>query len=139
MDEARLTALERICQKATPGPWRDLQPMYLERCKEDRRQYKRGWWHGTQRECSPLSLIVRDSYQGEPIDLEDIPRRVDKFDLTTVIELWWSELPKKTTMMINGHFKPEDAAFIVAARSALPEALEEIRRLRAALADVNKE
>lgn len=130
MTDERLTEIEARITAATPGPWIDLMRTYFERCKADRRQHGNRWYHGSERDSTPLTLIVRDDVKGERIDPEDIPRRVDKYEMTDIISLFWSSLPRRTTTMIEGFFKPEDAAFIVAARQDVPDLLAEVRRLR---------
>ena len=140
MNEDRLQALEALCQKATPGPWIDLARTYFERCKADKKNRGGRWYHGSMRQSSPLVLLVRDDDgYGRRIDPEHIPCCIDKFDLTTIISLFWSSLPRRTTSMGEGFFNPEDAAFIAEARTALPEALAEIRRLTALLDEKSDE
>ena len=131
MDEQRLAALELICERATGGPWVDLLHTYYERCEADRRQHGNRWYHGSKAASMPLVLIARNTTrEGRPLDTEQIPRRVDKFDLQTVISLFWSTLPKRATVAVEGFLRDEDTRFITEARTALPEALAEIRRLR---------
>lgn len=131
MNEDRIAELEAVCERATGGPWIDLTKTYYARCEADRRQHGNRWYHGSKAASCPLVLIAQDdNRRGEPIDPEQIPRRVDKFDLKTVISQFWSALPKRTTSVSEGFLRPEDAAFITVARTALPEALAEIRRLR---------
>lgn len=130
MTDDELAAIEERASKATPGPWVDLMQTYFERCKADKREHGNRWYHGTQRSSCPLLLIVRNDYHGEPIDPLDIPRRIDKYDLSDVLSLFWSSLPKRTTTMTEGFMRPEDAAFIAASRADVPALIAEIRRLR---------
>jgi hypothetical protein len=122
----RLDEIRARADAATPGPWADLAETYYQRCQEDKRKQGGRWYHGSRRASLPLVLIARAEYHGEPIDPEDIPRRIDKFDLETIIGLFWSTLPKRTTVAIEGFFKPQDAAFIAAARSDIPYLLDRL-------------
>lgn len=133
MTDEQLAEIERRANAATPGPWIDLSRAYFERCKRDRRTHGNRWYHGSERASCPLALIVRDSVQGKPFALEDIPRRVDRYDLKAVFSLFWSSLPKQAKSMMEGFFRPEDAAFITHARTDVPALIAEVRRLRAAL------
>jgi hypothetical protein len=135
MDDARIAELEALCRRATPEPWIDLTETYRERCELDRKQYGNRWYHGTRSGSTPLALIAHGTHHGKPIRPDDIPRRVDRWDLRAVFSMFWSSLPRSRTVATEGFLRPEDAAWICAARTALPEALAELKRLRSADAD----
>lgn len=134
MDDERIEELERVCERATPGPWVDYTDVYYEQCKKDRKQRGR-WYHGTERESQPIALIASGILPGlGPIKPEHFPVRVSKYDLQNVLSLFWSHLPKNLKTVYNMGLFSRDAEFITTARTALPEALAEIKRLKAEVA-----
>lgn len=128
--------LRRLAEAATPGPWLDLTTIYFERMK-DYRKRTRKWWHGTQADSLPVVLIVSALVRGERVNPEDIPQRVDYWDLNRVISWRWGMLPRRTESIGEGFFSPEDAAFVTASREAVPALLAEVERLEAALAEAH--
>lgn len=135
MTEEELTALERLAERATPGPWVD----WLARYADAMNAYKKRhgvWYHGTAAWSTPVVLIGGSTdFMGQPLTDEDIPGRADFHDLKKVIGWRWGMLKRGTTAITEGFLSPEDTAFICASRAAVPALIAEVRRLRAALGE----
>ena len=129
LTDEQIQEIESITEKATPEPWVDLTHEYYRRCEADKKKTGR-WYHGSRNASMPLTFIAQGTHHGEPIDLDQIPRRLDRYELKTVFCVLWSDLPQRTRSVFNGFFRKEDMAFITRARSAIPALIETIRRLQ---------
>lgn len=144
LDDAALDSLDNLARKAIPGPWRNLRDEW-NAALDDYYKRRRKHWHGSLRgarhkrsakHCA--ALIVRDSFQGEPINLANWNGYPDYWDLKRVIadpdDLLFPSR-KRTFVMADGALWGSDgeskatADFIAAANPQTVQAL--IAELRA--------
>jgi len=90
VDDALLDRIESIAKKATPGPWRNLcnewnqaQQDYYKRHGMHYHGHVRGARRQSAKHCA--TLIVRDSFQGQPIQMKDWKGYPDYYDLKRII------------------------------------------------------
>lgn len=119
MTGERLAELERLASAATPGPWRVGYPAF--RCVLDHA----GEAHGRGK-CRYSFEGWRDGEGQVSRDIGYGPESVSGDEAPVVAGTWDYEC--------GGVREPADAAFIAAARTAVPELVAEVRRLRAELA-----
>ena len=138
MTNEELDRLEKLASKATPGPWEWAEDRfnwkYRRRKKDGTFAAKAG---KRLTDSWVFCLVGPHSWcpPGRPVDPETgIPRGLDEHDYHHVMGLRWFHVKVKT--LFNVSPSPADEAFIAASRSAVPELIAEVRRLRAELEKV---